>query len=194
MKGADSLSWRQLSVQNDPEEVKKLFNEWVNAELPEGSQADLDHFVGVDEYEANLMAIVKVTGNLGTGNGQRFFLPGQFFESRAAHPFVAQDKRISPVDVHYPELARDDVTYHLPAGFSVESAPLVTDIAWPEHAMLKIVSAAKNDTVEIARTLVYNYTILEAPEYAKLHDFYQKVAIADQQQLVLTRTPIAKGN
>ena len=194
MKGADALRWRQTSLQNDPEEVKKRFNEWVNADLPEGLQADFDHFLGVDDYDTNLMAIVKFTGNLGTGTGKRFFLPGQFFQTRAAHPFVAQDKRISPVDVHYPTLAQDDVTYHLPAGFGVESAPQATDVAWPEHAMLKIVSDAKNDTVEIARTLAYNYTILDAPEYAKLHDFYQKVATADQQQLVLTRTPVAKGN
>ena len=35
--------------------------------------------------------------------------------------------------------------------------------------------------------MAYNFTLLEPKEYADLHDFYQKVATADQQQFVLTR-------
>jgi len=42
--------------------------------------------------------------------------------------------------------------------------------------------------------LAYNFVILDSKNYSDLHDFYQKVAAADQQQLVLTRTPIAHGN
>ena len=41
--------------------------------------------------------------------------------------------------------------------------------------------------MEIARSLAYNFTLLEQKDYNELHDFYQKVATADQQQLVLTR-------
>jgi hypothetical protein len=35
---------------------------------------------------------------------------------------------------------------------------------------------------------------LPSKDYGDLHDFYQKVATADQQQLVLTRAQVAKGN
>ena len=48
-------------------------------------------------------------------------------------------------------------------------------------------------TVTVDRTMAYNFTILDAKEYSDLHDFYQKVATADQQPLVLTRAT-AKGN
>ena len=44
------------------------------------------------------------------------------------------------------------------------------------------------------RSLVYSYTILNAKEYAGLHDFYQKVATADQQQITLTKGAAASGN
>jgi hypothetical protein len=89
-------------------------------------QADFDHFLALDDYSVNLIGIVNVSGNMGTATGKHFFLPGLFFESRAKHPFVAQDKRTIPVDVHYPKLEQDQVTYSLPAGFNVESSPQAT--------------------------------------------------------------------
>ncbi len=194
MSGPQALHWRQLTVQNDQDEVKKQFNESMQDDYPDGVQADFDHFLGLDEYEANLIGVVKVSGNIGTATGKHFFLPGLFFESHARHPFVAQDKRFTPVDVHYARMEQDEVTYHLLPGFAVESAPQPSNPNWPDHAMLKISSHVDGDSVVVLRTLAYNFTLLDSRDYPDLHDFYQKVATADQQQLVLTRTPIAKGN
>jgi hypothetical protein len=194
MVGPEALRWRQLSLENDQDEVKKQFNESLQNELPDGVEADFDHFLGLDDYNSDLLTIVKVSGNIGTATGKHFFLPGLFFESRARHPFVAQEKRTTPVDVHYSQLVEDDVTYHLPAGFTVESAPQTSSAAWPDHAILKIGSQSTADSVNTKRTLAYNFTILNATDYPSLHDFYQKVTTADQQQLVLTRAPAAKGN
>jgi len=42
--------------------------------------------------------------------------------------------------------------------------------------------------------MAYNFTVLSPKEYPSLHDFFQKVATADQQQLVLVRAAQAKGN
>ena len=194
MTGPDALYWRQLTLENDQEEVKKRFNESLRSELPDGIEADFDHFIALDDYNTNLMAIVKVSGNLGTATGKHFFLPGLFFESRASHPFVAQDKRETPIDVHYAKIEQDDVTYHLPAGFSVETALQPSTASWPQNAMLKIASKPTDDGVNITRTLAYNFTILDPKAYSDLHSFYQKVAAADQQQLVLTRATQARGN
>ena len=195
MSGAPALHWRQIALENDADEVKKQFNESMRAYIPDGVQADFDHFLGLDDYNSNLIGVVKVSGNMGSATGKHFFLPGLFFESRAAHPFVAEDKREIPIDVHYPELDQDDVTYRLPTGFSVESAPQVTNLAWPQHAQMKISAANSGGAVTVSRVMAYNFTMLDAKEYADLHDFYQKVATADQQQLVLTRASVAvKGN
>ncbi len=151
-------------------------------------------FSALDDYNTNLMAVVKVTGNIGAATGKRFFLPGLFFQARAEHPFVAQDKRTTPVDVQYPKSQEDDVTYKLPAGFSIESGPQQANAAWPNHAILKITSTNTPDSARVVRVLVYNFALLGASDYPSLHDFYQKVATADQQQLVLTRAAVAKGN
>jgi len=194
MSGPDALYWRQLTLENDPDEIKKQFNESIKDVFPDGVQADFDHFLALDDYSVNLIGIVKVSGNIGSSTGKHFFLPGLFFESRARHPFAAQETRITPIDVHYAKTEEDDVTYHLPPGFTVESAPQAATTAWPDHAVLKISSEATADSIVVMRTLVYNYTLLTPADYPNLHDFYQKVATADQQQLVLTRTPVVKGN
>lgn len=194
MSGPEAIHWRQLALENDLEEVKKQFNESMQDNFPDGVQADFDHFLSLDDYDANLIGYIKVTGNIGTATGKHFFLPGLFFESRAKHPFVAQDKRVTPIDVRHANLEQDDVTYHLPPGFNVESAPQITNTSWPDHALLKIGSQSTTEKVRVVRTLAYNYTLLDPKDYPDLHDFYQKVATADQQQLVLTRTQVAKGN
>jgi len=194
MSGPDALHWRQLALDNDPDELKKQFNESMQNDFPDGVQADFDHFIGLDDYNTNLMGIVKVSGNMGTATGKHVFLPGLFFESRIKHPFVAEEKRTAPVDVHYARLQQDDVTYHLPAAFTLESAPQGSNPAWPSHAMLKISSKTDGDTVNVTRALAYNFVLLDPRNYSDLHDFYQKVAAADQQQIVLTRTPVAHGN
>jgi len=194
MTGPDALHWRQLSLENDQDEVKKQFDESIQSELPDGVQAEFDHFAGIDDYEKSLTAVVTVKGSIGSATGKHFFLPGLFFETRAKHPFVAEEKRYTPIDVHYAKMEQDDVTYHLPAGFSVESLPHAASETWPERALLKLAAQPGADGVKVTRTLAYNFVILDPTNYPALRDFYQKVATADQQQLVLTASSTAKGN
>lgn len=194
MRGQEALHWRQLTLENDEDEVKKRFNEAIRAYMPDGVQANFNHFLGLTDYETNLLAIVDISGNLATATGKHMFLPELFFESHASHPFVAEEKRSSPVDVHYPKLEQDEVTYELPPDFTVDTPPAPASIAWPNHAVFKSSSAAKGNQISTARTVGYNFTILEPKDYGELHDFYQKVAAADQQQLVLTRAQQARGN
>jgi transglutaminase-like putative cysteine protease len=194
LNGSDALHWRQQALENDVEEVKKQFIEDLEGDLPEGVTATFDHFVGLDDYESNLMAIVNLSGSIGTPTGKRMILPGLFFETRAKHPFVAQDKRTTPIDVHFPRLESDDVVYHLPPGYTVESAPHTADVTWPGSALLRINSAAKEDQLEVGRTFARNFTLLGPQDYSNLHDFYLKLAAADQQQIVLSRAAPPKGN
>lgn len=195
MTGQEALRWRQMTLRNDEGEVKKRFNEMIKEQVPDGVQADFDHFLALEDYNANLMALVKITGTLGSATGKRIFLPGQFFESHAKHPFVAENTRTVPVDVKYPKLEQDDVVYHVPEGFAPESAPWASDISWPSHAMLKIAAMSSPAGLDVTRKLAYNFTLVDAKDYASLHDFYQKVATADQQQLVLKRAAQpANGN
>lgn len=194
MTGQEALHWRQLTLRNDEDEVKKQFNEAIRKYMPDGVQAEFNHFVGLQGYESNLLAVIDVSGNVATATGKHVFLPELFFESHASHPFVSQEKRTTPIDVHFPQLEQDQVTYHLPAEFKLETPPVPANITWPDRAVFKDASTMKGSDVTVVRTMGYNFTLLESKEYGDLRDFYQKVAAADQQQLVLNRSQAAKGN
>lgn len=194
LDGPNALYWRQLQLNNDADEVKKQFSEYTRDSLPEGVQADFDHFLSLEDYPSNLIAIVKISGSLGTVTGKHLVLPAFLFQSRASHPFVTREARSIPVDLHYPWMEEDDATYDLPPGFIVESIPQDAEIPWPDHATLKINSSTENGSISVRRIMTSNVILLDATEYPNLHDFYLKIATADQQQLVLTRSPTAKGN
>ena len=101
--GSDALHWRQKALENDVEEAQKQFIEDLEGDLPEGVTATFDRLVGLDDYESKLMAIVNLSNSIGTPTGKRMILPGLFFETRAKHPFVAQDKRTTAHRRAFPE-------------------------------------------------------------------------------------------
>jgi len=194
MTGQEALRWRQAALRNDKDEVNKQFDEWLRSMVPDGIEAHIDSFTGLDDPYSNLIAFVKAQGILGTATSKRLLLPGFFFETRGAHPFVALEKRQEAVDMQYGSLITDQITYRLPEGFTVEGAPQDAKIAWPGHAILTDKTVATPGQVAIARQLARAFTLAKPEEYQDLRGFYQKVAAADQQQLVLAAAPASKGN
>jgi len=194
MTGQSALYWRQEALRNDLDEVKKRFDRDLETLVPEGIEAHVDHFVAIDNPDAQLIAVIKVQGALGTATAKRLMIPGFFFESRGRHPFVDEEKRQELVDMHYGDKVTDQVTYHLPAGLTVEGAPQDGNISWPDHAVLVAKTVSAPSQVTIARIFAHNFTFAKADEYQDLRGFYQKVASSDQQQLILTTAPAVKGN
>jgi hypothetical protein len=194
MSGQEALKWRQTALENDISEVKKQFDEVLQAMVPDGVEAHVDRFMGMDNTEGSLIAMVKANGTLGVATGKRLLLPGFFFETRGNTPFVNQEKRLEPVDMEYAERVNDNVTYHLPAGYAVEGAPPDAKVAWPGHAILVTKSAQDTGQIVIAHSIVRGFALAKPDEYQDLRGFYQKVASANQAQLVLTKTEAEKGN
>jgi hypothetical protein len=97
--------------------------------------------------------------------------------------------------MHYGETAVEQIVYHLPEGFTVEGAPPDGKISWAGHAIYVSKSVTAPNQITIARQLARAFSEAKPEEYQDLRGFYQKVAAADQAQLVLTRAPAAaKGN
>jgi hypothetical protein len=196
MTGQAALSWRQRAIESDETELKKQFDRSLESQVPEGVEAHIDHFLGLDDPDINLLAIVKAKGTLGTATSKRLLLPGFFFEARGHAPFVNQEKRLEAVDMQYGERITDQITYHLPAGLAVEGAPQDNKIPWLGHAVYISKSVQQPGQIIVARSLARAFTLAKPEEYQDLRGFYQKVAAADQQQLVLTTSAPAatKGN
>jgi hypothetical protein len=194
MNGPAALHWRQLNLTSDPEEVRKQLNESLRNLLPQGITGEVDKIQGLETAEGFLSVSAKVSGLLGSSTGKRLLLPGFFFSTGAHQQFVAEEKRTSAVDLHYAEQVIDDAVYHLPAGFTVESAPTPAQLPWPEHATLVVKTAPGAGVIDIRHTFQRAFVLLEAKEYPALREYYQKIAASDQQQLVLVKAPGAAAN
>jgi hypothetical protein len=196
MAGQEALRWRQIALKNDDTEVKKKFDRELEEIVPEGVEAHVDHFLGMDQADVNLLAVVNVKGSLGAATSKRLMLPGFFFEARGNQPFINQEKRQIDIDMHYGEHVTDQVTYHLPAGLTVEGAPQNSDAPWTGHAIYSTRTELSPNQITVSRSFARAFTLAKPGEYNDLRGFYQKVAAADQQQIVLTTSATAavKGN
>jgi hypothetical protein len=195
MTGQHALAWRQLALKNDPEELKNQIDARLRSFFPVGVEAHVDHFLGLDDPEINLIMIINVHGPLGEAASNRILLPAFFLQTRSNYPFVNEEKRLEPVDMHYPEQFTDQIVYHLPPGLTVEGVPQNNRIAWEGHAVVATKTISAPGQVTVMYNLARAFTFAKPEEYQNLRGFYQKVAAADQAQLVLAKTPHAgKGN
>jgi len=194
MTGQEALYWRQKALQVDETELKKQFVEWIEPTLPEGIETKFDRFGALDDPDVDLVAGLTVSGTAGTATAKRMMLPGSFFETRNHVPFVSEENRQEPVDMHYGIQVNDRVTYHLPEGLAMEGAPLDAKQTWAGRAAFIAKVTAGTNQVTASRSLARGFTFLPPDAYKDLCDFYQKMAAIDQQQIVLTRTANAKGN
>jgi hypothetical protein len=195
MDGQQALYWRQIALGNDGNEVSKQFDRWLDTVVPSGVEAHVDHFLGLDNSDVNLVATVNVRGTLGSVTGRRLLLPGFFFATRGGHPFVDEADRQTPVDMHYSEVVEDEVVYHLPTGMKVESEPQDAKVSWTSRAILSTTTVPAPGQITITRSFSRGFTFAMQNQYQDLRAFFQKVAASDQQQLLLTTAdPAAKGN
>ena len=194
MSGPEALRWRQVNLTSDETETRQQFNDYLNRVLPQGIDGALDHFQAIDTSNSMLTAVLKVHGQLGTATGKRLFLPAFFFSTRSHKEFLSEPSRSIPVDLHYAEQVIDDVIYHLPAGFTIESAPPAAQFPWPEHAALVTKTTSAPGVIDIKHTFARAFVVLDPKDYPTLRDYYQKLATNDQQQLVLTSGSPSSGN
>jgi hypothetical protein len=192
MNGQAALYWRQLNLTEGPDEVKKRFDESLRDALPQGISGETTGFQGIETSAGYLTATVKVSGQLGTTTGKRMLTPGFFFSAGAPMRFSGE-ARETPFDLHYAEQVIDDVVYHLPPGFAIESAPQATQLPWPDHAALVVKTTPGAGMFEIKHIFARAFVVLDAKEYPALRDYSRKVAENDQQQVVLVRADAATG-
>ncbi len=193
MTGQEALAWRQTALEVDAAELKKQFDRDLGQIVPEGVEAHVDHFLGLDDPNSLLMAVFKVTGTLGTATAKRLILPGFFFETRESEPFVNEETRLEPIDMHYAEQVTEQLTYDLPTGATAEGAPPDAKVSWPDHAMYIVRTKSDGGEVTVARVLARAFDVAKPSDYQDLRGFYQKVAAADQGQLVFTVPASQKG-
>ena len=190
MTGVEALRWRQLALRSDAAELTRRFDDDLQQRVPPGVRVKTDHFDGLTDVTQPLVAVVNVSGSMGTATGKRVFLPGSFFEASVKPPF-GEEKRQNPIDLHFPYAVRDQVKITLAPGLTVASVPTDAQIPLPQSATYVAKYSGSGSTYQQGRLVAVGKTVYSKDQYPQLRDFFQKTGAQDQQQVILDRTAVA---
>ncbi|MGB7167446.1 MAG: DUF3857 domain-containing protein [Acidobacteriaceae bacterium] len=190
MTGVEALRWRQRALVTDEATIKREFEDELQERVPDGVVVKTNHFLSLTDYNSQFMAVMDVSGSMGTVTGKRVFVPGAFFEARVK-PLFAETKRENPVDLHYPYVARDEGSLTVAPGLTMESVPTNGKVPLKTLAFFQEVYGAKGSEYQQVREMALGTPLYKAEEYADLRDFFQKANAQDEELLVLKREPVA---
>jgi hypothetical protein len=195
MNGPEALYWRQLNLTEGTPAVQKGLSDAISGLLPQGVSGQVQQLQGLDTPTGYLSASVAITGQLGAPAGKTLQVPAFFFSTGSLPRYATEEKRESPLDLHFTEQVIDDVVYHLPANYAVQSAPQPAQLPWAGHAALVVKMEQSPGTINIKHIFARAFVLLEPKDYPSLRDYYQKIAVNDQQHIVLAPgTGAAAGN
>lgn len=72
----------------------------------------------------------------------------------------------------------------------MESAPQPQQLPWLEHAALVVKTQPGVGVIDIKHIFARASVLLDAKEYPALRECYQKIAVTNQQQVVLSPTAV----
>jgi hypothetical protein len=182
--GQQAIRLRQMALGN-ADATKGEMERMIAQQVPSGVEARIDRVAYMDDPTRQFVAVVNISGTLGSPAGGRILLPRNFFSTREGNPYPEDDARTNPVDVQYPAEEQDQITYVLPAGFTIEGKPEDAVMKWESNAAYELKAKLAPNSFTSTRILARGFTLLEPKDYSGLRDFYQKVVTADQQQIVL---------
>ena len=190
--GEKAIELRQLGAMSGVEAVKAEINSMLAQQVPPGIHTTVDHIGYLDDPDHQLLAVIPVSGSFSQQSDGRFVLPRSFFEAQEKNPFPSESTRELPVDMRYPAQEQEQITYVLPAGFSLAGAPEDARLKWEDNAAFELRTKVEGSSITSARILARAFTFLDAKDYDQLRGFYQKVTTADQQTLALSATQASK--
>jgi hypothetical protein len=187
--GQRAIELRQLGIKSGPEAVKEDVTKMIAAQVPAGIEAKVDHMAYLDDPNKQLLAVINVAGSFTKNSAGQLTVPRLLFEAQERNPFPADEVRELPIDMRYPAQEQEQITYVLPAGYTLKENSPDASLRWEENAAYQLRIKAAGNAVTAARSLARGFTLLEAKDYGQVRDFYQKVIEADRQQMVLKGNP-----
>ena len=182
--GQEAMVRRQLGASLNADARKKLLEDEIRNSLPAGAQVTLTNAPDWDKTEGMLVAKFKVAGPFASNNGQRWVVPVHFFEA-GEKPRFGSVQRTNPVYFNYASREVDEVHIVLPAGVAVENLPAKQE-AKTAYALYRAEQKAEGAAGIVAsRDMAINSVLFSPAEYKELKDFYDKVALSDNQTVDL---------
>jgi hypothetical protein len=184
--GAPALVWRQAGLRQDEAAVKRMIKNWAVGRIPAGMQIKVDTIENLADYEKPLVATMSVHGPLAVVSAKRLILPGQFYESNSK-PLFPHPTRDIPIYFEHGERVVDSVRVKFPVDLKLESVPKDNQFVVLKLAACQSKASVQDSAVLMQRQYDLGTAFFTPKEYADVREFYSKMAVADQQPIILLR-------
>ena len=189
--GQLASSHRQAEREDDDAGKKKDMKDMVQAWLLPGASFEVSQTSGWDDNSSPLRieGTLHMTG-FGATTGRRVLAPVTVFRSSEAQAFEAS-KRVNAIYFHYPYIEHDDISVHIPDGYSIETVPEAQKT--PEEAVMvySLAATSQGANIHIDRRLDVKSIFFEAKYYPAVRSFFNQVKNNDESQFVLTSSQSA---
>ncbi len=191
--GEQAAIRRQQNRDEDEAGRKKELGDQIRGWLPGGSAFEVTTISNWDDTSQPIRVegTVKIPG-VGTPAGHRMLVPLSVFQSNHMSAFKSS-KRVNDVFFSFPFEEIDDVKYHAPSEYKIESVPAVPKIDL-KAVVYEVSATQQNNLVETKRHLTVAGISFPVKYYDALRSFFSKVKSDDETQFVLESSASAKSN
>jgi hypothetical protein len=182
--GQASLMRRLDAFDEDDAGRRKQMESEIKAWLPPGAKIEIESVSPWENSQDPLRVVCKVTiPNASSATGHRVLLPAALLQFGLRSAFQS-GTRVHPIYFSFPYQEDDEVTFEVPAGYSIESLPNPVNVR-TEFANFQATSARSDDLLRFHRHFALNEIIFPATDYSAVRGFFDKVRASDEQQVVL---------
>lgn len=184
---------REQNRDEDEAGRKKQLGDEIRGWLPDGSQFEATTISNWDDVSqpVHVEGTVKIPG-VGTAAGHRMLVPLSVFRDARNKSFKAS-KRVNDIVFPYPFQETDDVKYHAPSGYGIESVPTIPKIDL-KAVIYEALATHQDNVVETKRRLTIASVDFPVKYYDAVRSFFSQVKSNDETQFVLQASASAKGN
>ena len=177
--GQEAMTRREMAAGLSPEDRQRFLEHELASWLPPGTTVHLTNTPDWDKTEGTLAAQFKVTGPLATGEGGKWQIPAQIFETNSRARFTSA-QRTSPVFFDYASRRVDEVHISLPDNIAADNMPAARQAKTPYALYVSEQKSEGPRGIVSTRDIAMNGVLFTPNEYKDLKEFYDKVADGDK--------------
>ena len=178
-------AWRRLEERNEDEADRKEFLEdQLKYSVPGGIEVSLTNHPDWSGSDEPLIAeyTLKAPGWAAAAGQRRLLRVGLF--CRQEDRTFERSVRTQPMYFDFPYQHGDDVSIEMPAGTRVGSLPKNQTLGSKLYSY-GLTAESRESTLHLTRDISLNMLLVDAKYYQLLHDFFQSVRSADEEQVVI---------
>lgn len=190
--GQEALVRRVDGGRTDDEGRTKLLEDEVKSWLPATAEVKLTNKPAWEDTEKPLTAVLEIKSPAATNAGHRMLVPLNIFHLNRPAALTHATRKY-PVRFEFPYGTADEIHMKLPANVTVESVPSKEELKLG-YAFYGLQYQHVGRELATLRRVVLGGTVIPVEKYPEIKGFFEKAKVADDQQVVLTKSAGTQGN